>query len=232
MALVQFGGGVSAISGKSGGTVYARNRSGAYMRNWAKPTNAPSPIQTANRVRFGNQSQAFATLDTSVQEMWQGLASTITRKNRFGADYVPTGRQLFLEVNNNLAANAKTELLNPPMNVTPPSLSDTLEFTANQDSGTLAEMELSITGVEPDKFYVIDATPLLSTSKNNAVLLFRNIGNFAGSAAVTNLLPAYTAMFGTVAEPGQIIQLRIRALNTVNGIYSTELILVNKVGDV
>ena len=224
MALVQFGGGVAAISGKDGGTVYARNRSGAYMRNWAKPTNAPSPSQTLNRVRFGNMSAGFASLTKTQQTDWEALAASVTRKNRFGADYVPTGRQMYLEINNNLAANDQATKSAPPADVTPPTIPETVGFNVTVETGEIATMELTGTGVDATKIYVVEATPPLGNSKNNATLLFRTIGNFIGSATAIDLSDSYAAVFGNAAEVGQNIQFRVRTLKLENGIYSTYLL--------
>ena len=89
MALVKFGGGVAGISGKIGGTVYARNKAGAYARSWAKPTTTPTPSQTVNRNRFGNQAQAWTALSSSHKSSWDAYAATVTRLHRQGDAYTP-----------------------------------------------------------------------------------------------------------------------------------------------
>ena len=118
MGIVKFGGGVAAISGKVAGNVYARNRAGAYIRKWAKPVNAASIRQQEVRAAFGENSSGWGALTDTQRTAWNALAAASERLNRLGDSYVPTGRQIFIEANQNLATAGETLLTDPPSNLT------------------------------------------------------------------------------------------------------------------
>lgn len=224
MALIKFGGGVAGISGKIAGTVFARNKSGAYARNWAKPTNTPSVSQVNNRARFGSQSSNWSAVTSTDKATWEGLASGITRLNRFGEPYTPTGRQIYLESNNNLTAIGEAKIDTPPADYTPPNAPSAPTIHATVAGGVLTALTLSVIPDVDPSTYVFDATPLVSNSKNNVTNLWRQIGSGAGGIAPPNLLAFYTAVFGSAAAVGQIIWIRLRVLSTESGLASAPAI--------
>lgn len=64
------------LRGKIGGTVYSRNKSGAYARAKVTPVNPQTVIQQEARYRFGNMSILFQSLSEAQKGCWQNFAST------------------------------------------------------------------------------------------------------------------------------------------------------------
>lgn len=74
MARVEF---LNAIlSGKLGGTVYARNKGGYYVRSYAVPTNPKTVAQSAARSTFAGALTAWHSLTEAEKSAWNSFATT------------------------------------------------------------------------------------------------------------------------------------------------------------
>lgn len=224
MGLIKFGGGVSAISGKIGGTVYARNRGGAYARNWAKPTNTPTAKQSANRLAFGNVSKDWAGLTSSQQDGWDALASTVSRLNRLGDAYTPTGRQVYLESANNMRVIGQTPLTDAPVSLLQPTIDGTPGLTLEVSAG--APSAITITGLAAQSgiSYVLEATRAFGDLKTNFSIDYRQI-KVGNTGATIDALSSYILVFPNVANEGNQVSFRLRYIDTQNGMASPSLIL-------
>jgi len=116
MALVKFGGGIAAMSGKLGGTVFSRNGAGAISKNWAKPTYPGSARQVT----------AAGRMSTVVTEWQQGLtnaqrasfnnkAATVSFRNRLGDDFTPSGFNLYVRANTHLIIVGQSMVTDAPV---------------------------------------------------------------------------------------------------------------------
>lgn len=139
MALIKLSAiGITAMSGTTGGQTFAFNRAGKYVRNWAKPTNPQTDIQTANRALFGFLSQAWGSLSAEEVAAWNVAAQTQSRTNRLGESYSMNGFTYFKSVNQNLLNSGLAD------NVTalPPSIVEAPDpmvegFIVEMDGGAL-----------------------------------------------------------------------------------------------
>lgn len=224
MALIKFGGGVSAISGKIGGTVYARNRGGAYARNWAKPTNTPTTKQSSNRLAFGNVSKAWAALTVLQQENWNTLASTVTRMNRLGDLYTPTGRQIFLESANNLRVVGFDPLTDAPPSLLQPTIDGFPVFAPTVDAGAVDSFGVSGLAAQAGISYVLESTKMFGQQKGNFSLDYRVL-RVAVTAATIAALADYIAAYGDIAAVGDTVSIRLRYIDTANGMASPPLVM-------
>ena len=228
MGLVKFGGGVAGISGKIGGTVYSRNQAGAYARNWAKPVNPSSGAQTNVRTQFSGASAGYALLTTAQVNSWAGYAASLTRVNRQGANYTPSGRQMYMECAQNLAQLALPALANPSAWSNVPTLTaiGAITHTVVASNFTVLSM-LSATVVIPSGgvgWVIIEATPPHKASIRNVNNQYRQVFAALVSAAPFNFFAGYSAVFGTAATAGQIVNLRIRVIDNLSGLGSTTLL--------
>jgi hypothetical protein len=223
MALVKFGGGIAGYSGKIAGTVFARNRSGAYARNWAVPVNPGTTAQSIARSRFGQQSFQWSLLTQANRTDWNGLASTMTRLNRLGESYVPTGRQIFLESSNNLALVGEPILTDAPISNVTPSLETqpTTQLQAKTVAGELDALTMDDLAAQSGIVIAIEAAPSNSGTKKNLNNQMRFIG-FVISTATIDLKQAYVDAFGLAMQVGETIQVRLKAIDTVSGFGSAK----------
>jgi len=85
MALFKPGPAASAISGKTGGTVFSHNRGGQYMRQFVVPTNPASPQQQAVRTILSGNVNYWNNLLTAAQRAaWDTYALNTPITNRLG----------------------------------------------------------------------------------------------------------------------------------------------------
>lgn len=122
MALIKFGGGITAMSGSIAGNTFARNRFGYYSRARTKPVNPKSVGQSQMRLIIGFLVEAWHdALDASQRTAWATYANAITMKNRLGENIKCTGFNHFIRGNslelqqtNAMVANGPAILSLPP----------------------------------------------------------------------------------------------------------------------
>lgn len=87
----------SEISGKVGGTVFAHNAGGQYIRQLRVPTNPNSPAQQEVRQNFGNSAIAWRdTLTEAQRQAWNAIGPTVEVVNRLGDTRQLTGQQAYV----------------------------------------------------------------------------------------------------------------------------------------
>lgn len=219
------------LAGTIGGTTYARNRAGAYARAWAKPVNPNTTAQSIVRANFQYGSGMWATLTLVQKQAWNDYAATVTRQNRFGASYTPSGRQLFMELATNAMTLGATPLSVPPVELTVPGLaiaSATLT-TAAGPPVTVATIDLNGISVTNSTnpsvcFY---GTPLQPSSRTNYKKALRFLGYDAPPAPGDPLdIDAFwEAIFGnpTIAPTMQYIGLAVRVIDGLTFLGSSKL---------
>lgn len=102
MAKIKFSAiGITNMSGKSGGSVFAFNRAGSYVRRWAKPTNPMSDLQTAVRQAFGASARAYGALTEAQRNAWKQFGIDNPRVDRLGDSRAMQAMQAFISANQN-----------------------------------------------------------------------------------------------------------------------------------
>lgn len=229
MALIKFGGGVAGASGKVAGTVYARNRSGAYQRNWAKPTNPTTPLQSAAREKLSNAVSAWQSLSAGDVDAWNAYASTMTRLNRLGDSYVPTGRQIYIETFINMALVGQLPLPVPGKTNVSPSLVGAGIGAAVATAGLFTNLTPQATsviipsGADPaDCYCVVYGAPAHSAQKNNVNKQRRVVVTEDANEIVapTDIHGVFNAYFGQTSNDGLIVDLWIKLIDTGTGLAS------------
>lgn len=91
---------VTAASGSIGGTTYAHNRGGLYMRGRATPTNPNSAAQQAARNALGSLATRWNnTLTQTQRDAWENYAANTPVLNVFGDPSILTGQQMYVRNN-------------------------------------------------------------------------------------------------------------------------------------
>lgn len=102
MAKIKFSAiGITNMSGKSGGSVFAFNRAGSYVRRWAKPTNPMTDLQTAVRQAFGASARAYGALTEAQRNAWKQFGIDNPRVDRLGDSRAMQAMQAFISANQN-----------------------------------------------------------------------------------------------------------------------------------
>lgn len=99
MAKVKYGSTVAQLSGSIGGTVYARNRGGAYIRNKTAPIQPNSGLQSGSKTIFAAAVNTWTnTLSNSERTAWNAYASAVPYTDVFGDTRYYSGQQRYIQL--------------------------------------------------------------------------------------------------------------------------------------
>lgn len=218
---VKFGAIITDGRNKIGGHVLSKNRGGAYMRTKVTPSNPQTSFQNAVRNRLTTFSQGWRALTQVQRQAWDVAVSNFTKTDIFGDIKNPSGINLYVKLNSNIAEIAGTAIVLPPL---PEGVVGPLTITLTAAAGTPA-MSLAWTGgaVPADTTWIVRLTPQVSPGKNFIKNLFRDVVFIpAAGATPNNLLSAYNARFGTLVA-GQKVFVEVTAVGTLTGIKGTPI---------
>ena len=204
MAKVQFGGGISAMSGKLAGNVFARNKGGAYARNWVKPTNPSTVAQQNQRNTLSLKSAAWRTLTDSQRDSWKSWADDNPVLDRLGASIVLTGAQGYTKININRdnATDAATQSTTPSAPTFTANIVDTTSSLTMDIAASDFDVPLGAGAAENDIMFMFASKPVSAgvTNTNSQLRLVSVVTLSAAqiSAAAVSLYTTYVATFGTL----------------------------------
>lgn len=229
MALVKFGNGVSGLSGKIAGTVYARNKSGAYARNWAVPVNPGTVSQSKARGQMSSAASMWSKLSYLQIQAWNAYASVLIRTNRNGEQYTPSGRQIFTETFINLNTAQLPPLEYPSGVINTPSLQSFVIATAEVDAGdrlfTILETVAGAPTI-PSGEAAVDcriqyyATPTHPYTRKNVNTSRRLVLEDDAATLTLDWFASYNAVFGEGSRPEQLVDVWARIIDTGSGFAS------------
>ena len=201
MAKIKFGMMMTDARGKLGGQVFSKNRSGAYIRTKVTPTNPQSSFQSSVRQSFGAFSQAWSGLTNAQRTAWDEAVSQWSTTDIFGDLKNPTGKNLYLRLNQQAAqaglasfdaVPAKAEMIEGIITAAVYSISgSTLTLTGLNSSGSGS--------------FILSTTPILSQGTSFVKNKLRDI-YFAvtGAEDTGNVASAYNDRFGAPSAGNNI----------------------------
>ena len=219
MARVLFTAVVADMRNKLNGTVFSKNKSGAYTRTKVTPVNPQSASQTQNRQRLSRFSQLWRTLSLTAITAWNDLAkSQPFGTDVFGNPKFLSGLSLFVKLNSNIDIAMANQILDAPVLTTPPAASITA-VNVQSDGTTLiaASFDYTLASTPVDVALVIYATrpyPVSQTFNTNLYRLVQVVPATAGGNM--SFLPGYLATFG-VPQPGMQVGVFIETIDKNSG---------------
>lgn len=229
MAKIKFGSLLTDMKGKLGGTVYSRNRYGAYSRNLVIPINPQTNSQSGVRSRMAGNSQAWRGLTPGQRQAWIDQSPNFPYINNFGDQIILQGNSLYNALNNNLINVGESAISSPPVPSTVPTItSAVLTMAAGLATATLA---YTPTPVPADSAVIIFATFGMSPGMTFAKNRFRQITVLAAAAASpADIAAAYVSKFGNIPLAGQKVFIKLIVVNSVSGQASAPFITSSIVG--
>ena len=224
MALVTFGGLVSAARGSVGGMTVSRNKGGAYLRARVAPINVKSPAQTLVRANFAANSKAWSgTLTPAQRASWTAFAQANPQINTLGASIIISGLAMYNKLNQVLAQIGGTQLLAPPVDLSVPALAAITGAISASGAGTV-ELQTDAQSVEAGAAYYVFATRPMAAGKTATTSDYRFVASVPAVAAavVVDISAAYIALFGAIGE-GASIGVQGGTVNTVSGAVTPAL---------
>ena len=194
MAKIKFGMMMTDARGKLGGQVFSKNRGGAYIRTKVTPSNPRSTFQQAIRSLLSTFSQQWSALTEAQRASWNGAVANWSKTDIFGDIKNPTGKNLFVRLNNKAVNAGYASMTDAPEKAETP-LNDCTGVVVNISATTIDLVGL--TGIAGARV-IVSATPQLTAGTSNAKNKFRQIYNAVSNAVVdTDLFNAYKDRFGT-----------------------------------
>ena len=219
MAIFIPGVAVSQASGRVGGTIFSRNRGGAYMRNGSKPTRVTTPAAQGIKAITAAQSQAWAGLTSAVREQWIEWAAQNPVINRLGQSRTLSGHQAFVQINARLVYAAFSALTSPPIGSAPAAIvPGAVTFDDSPAALTVAfAPSPAPTGVAVQCFAYLADSPGVSYVRNRLALVTTSA---AAATTPLDILADVTERFGT-PQVGQTLHVGMRALDSTSGLVSS-----------
>jgi hypothetical protein len=212
---------VSAISGRNSGSKMSKNLVGSKFK---KPTNPRSAAQQTVRSAFTTNTKGWASLTDAQRSGFTALASGLHRSDRFGNKYTQKGKQLYSQLNNNLAQAGEAAI-----STAPSSTLVTAPLTAAFGSNTNAAQTIAFTAspVPANTSFIIEMTKPLSAGYSKVTKSMYRVVAIEAAAATSpaNTFAAYSAIFGAPIT-GKKIFGQIVAVNTLTGFKSTPVAFV------
>lgn len=201
--------------GKVGGHVMSKNRAGAYMRTKVTPTNPKTSYQVLARSRLSTLSVAWAALTDAQRTAWNHATELWKSTNIFGDLKNPSGFNLFVRLNNNLAQISVAQINTPPL---PTTCSAWTTFSFIPDNTGTMVVTFAPTPVPAGYAVLIDGTAPCSPGIKNANARFRRVTSLAAAiASGADIQAAYVTKFGSIAPIGNRVFLRAKYINIATG---------------
>ena len=218
MAIIIPGAMVSQASGRIGGTIFSRNRGGAYVRNGSIPSTVTTRAAQNVKAIIAAQSQDWAGLDEEIREQWREWATQNPVINRLGQSRTLSGHQAFVQINARLVYGGFAALESPPVGAAP------APFMLNDITFTDAPLALTVgytptpapAGVAVQCFAYLADSPGVAYVRNRLALVTTSA---AAAATPLDIESDVVERFGT-PQAGQTLHIGLRALDSATGLVS------------
>lgn len=224
MAIFNPGVAVGQISGRIAGSVFSRNRGGAYIRNGAIPSASNTARALEVKGILGAVSQAWANLTADERAAWFRFAQSHPVTNRLGRSITLTGNNWFTKCNSILLGVEEDMIDLPPTSPAPtgPTIEDFVVTVTgpNLDPSvftvTVGEVALPA-GYVYEVFACVVNSPSIKYVRN----LFTRIAFSAEQAGPElTLLTEAEDTLGTL-QVGNVYHVQVRVVDIATGLVSS-----------
>ena len=171
---------VADIRNKLNGSVFSKNRYGAYMRTKVTPVNPQTTYQQNNRALLAAASSGWRDLDAADREAWITAAPNFPMTDIFGNTKILSGQALFVGLTSNLINAGESQVSSAPTPVSIAAFSITAAVAANGGAKTITISPATIPAGFVMQVYATPSYPVgISFVKNK----YRFVGNFTVTAA-------------------------------------------------
>lgn len=210
---------LSDARGKLNGMVFTRGRYGAVIRNKVSPVQPGTGAQQLVKQNFGALSASWRDLTQGERNGWNAAVENWPRNNIFGQQYLQSGLNLYVGLNQNLLTAEQATIVEAPTPAEMPII-ETGALIASAGGGTITlNITFNSTAAVPAGYrLVVASTPNISAGRTFVKTLYRVIGTYA-SATVTTALPLETVFFnkyGSLIE-GQKVFVQVYLIDVVTG---------------
>ena len=209
---------VAAVSGAIGGTVFSRNRGGAYTRNRAVPITSTTSFALAAKARFAAESEFWQTLTVAQRASWEAFALQRPIVDTLGFSRHLTGHQTWVGINSRRASLGDARLLVPPITSASPALTS-LVLAADIGLGNV-DLTYTVTPLAAADELYIRAAVTNSAGINYIQNLLRLVGSSAAAqASPFDIETLVTDRLGTLTV-GQTLHVEVSVYDNLTGLLS------------
>lgn len=215
MAKILFTAVVADMRAKLNGSVFSKNRYGAYVRTKVTPTNPSTTAQVNARNILATHSQGWRSLTSAQRTGWINASPNFPFTDVFGNVRYLAGNALYVKLNSNLNYAEEAAIDDAPSPVSIPAIT-LVSVAAAAGAGTVA-VTFAPTPVPAGFAMIIEATPNVSPSINFVSNKFRNVAVVAAAGTSPHATgTAYVAKFGGMTA-GQQLFVRVFLISTDSG---------------
>lgn len=186
MAIYKPGPAVAEIRGKIGGVVFARNKGGLYMRNFAAPTQGQFPARETAKANFGTNANAWNSLTDVQRAGWDNYGNQVGSTNSLGEIHPLTGLAAFIRSNSLLLLAGESAVEDAPsVPLGGPVLSSILLAQAGDEMNIQGGVSEAFTG-EDAIIVVVQVSPPVTPGRNSPSGLPMRFHASSGEMTVTN----------------------------------------------
>jgi hypothetical protein len=228
MAKVKFGMYMTDARGKQGGHVFTKNRSGACVRTKVSPTNPQTASQVAARARFSVNSQGWRGLTDDQRQAWNSAVGDFKGTNIFGDIVTPSGINLYVRINTQLALIGEAAISTPPL---PTEVARIITLSVASASGAGTMVATYADAIPADTHAVILATPAMSPGRSFVKSDLRVIGSFvAADVSPLDIATEYETKFGSIGAAGQKIHFQMYLIDDNTGLVGAIIAATSVIG--
>lgn len=221
MAKIKFQEHVSAMSGKLNGSVFASNRSGAYVRTNSKQIRSNTNAQQNIRSLFKNLATDWAQLTEVERLAWNNAILNYPIGSFYKEGGFPTGNVLYNTLNSNIVRAGGVKITIPPVRVPASQISNFSILSADVNGSIFLNINPLI--VPLNMCLQIQATKPISSgfmSNQSQVRIIKMVPE--NETTDVNFYQEYLDNFGPLVV-GQKIFFRISMINKLSGETSLPL---------
>jgi len=197
---------VTGASGSVGGTTYAKNRNGLYLRAKTAPSQPRSAAQDNVRASFTGSAQAWRGLTEAQRAGWHALGAQVTTTDALGQSSTLTGSQMHLALNGVLATTGASPISDAPSQPGVIAALPTITLEAARVGTASGAFSLFVRSAAYAGKVQVYATPAVSAGRNyfgkSSFRLLTVVDGLTNGG--TPLTEAYVAKYGSSALGAKI----------------------------
>lgn len=206
MALIKLGNAVQDARGTLNGSVFSRNKGGAYMRTKVSPVQPNTAAQRAVRANFASNSKMWSGILSAPQRAaWVAYATTYPYSNVFGDASVLTGLAMLMAKNQVLLQTGHAVIQDPPVDNSVDPIPVPTALSASSVTGDIG-FATPAEAAAADTWYYIFMTPQLPVGQNPSESRYRFVAALppAAAAVLIDVTDQWADIFGSLTA-GTII---------------------------
>lgn len=218
MALLKLGIIATDARGSVAGTVFSRNKGGAYMRGRVAPLNPNSPRQAAVRQNFASNAKLWSgTLTDAERQAWTFFAQANPLVNILGASIIVSGLSMMMKLNQILLQIGEPIITTPPSDLNVDPIVDVTAVTVDHTSPAVTGTTLAQSALADTAYYVF-ASPPRAAGRKPGTSDYRFMARVdpVASATVVDITSQYQAAFGAFIA-GQSVGILVSQVSITKG---------------